>query len=101
MIPLYRVLWRTDIDQWHLKPFDYNEYVFCYNDLSQYNVIVNLDTLKINAVIDWEYAGFYPACFEWPFYTRLGPSIAGIDEVDDSFELLKFFKLRSENRDGN
>ncbi|KAK3996616.1 kinase-like domain-containing protein [Cladorrhinum sp. PSN332] len=64
------------------------------------NVIVDLDTLKINAIIDWEYAGFYPARFEWPFYTRLGPSVAGNDEVDDSLELLEFLESRSENRDG-
>ncbi|KAI3317219.1 kinase-like protein [Xylariaceae sp. AK1471] len=96
VIPPYRVLQHTEIDHWHLKPSDHNEYVFCHNDLSQHNIIVNPDTLKINAIIDWEYAGFYPARFEWPFYTRLGPSVAGIDEVDDSLELLEFLKSRSE-----
>ncbi|KAI0427138.1 kinase-like protein [Xylaria sp. FL1042] len=99
VIPPYRVLRRTELDHWHLKPSDQNEYVFCHNDLSQQNVIVDPDTLKINAIIDWEYAGFYPACFERPFYTRLGPSIAGIDEVDDSLELLEFLKSRSETKD--
>jgi hypothetical protein len=49
--------------------------------------------------IDWEYAGFYPARFEWPFYTRLGPSAAVKGEVDDSLELLEFLKSRSEDRD--
>lgn len=100
VIPPYRVLRRTEIDHWHLKPLDHDEYVFCHNDLSQQNVIVDPDTLKINAIIDWEYAGFYPARFEWPFYTRLGPSVAGKDEVDDSLELLDFLKSRSENGDG-
>jgi Ser/Thr protein kinase RdoA (MazF antagonist) len=82
-----------------LKPSDRDEYGFCHNDLSQQNIIVDPDTLKINAIIDWEYAGFYPARLEWPFYTRLGPSVAGKDEVDDSFELLGFLKSRSENED--
>ncbi|KAB5536139.1 kinase-like domain-containing protein [Coniochaeta sp. 2T2.1] len=100
VIPPYRVLRRTETDYWHLKPSDHDEYVFCHNDLSQQNVIVDPDTLKINAIIDWEYARFYPARFEWPFYTRLGPSVAGKDEVDDSLELLDFLKSRSENRDG-
>lgn len=62
---------------------DDDEYVFCHNDLSQQNVIIDPETLKINAIIDWEYAGFYPARFEWPFYNRLGPSVAVGDEVDD------------------
>lgn len=34
------------------------EYVFCHNDLGQHNVIVDPDTLKINAIIDWEFGGF-------------------------------------------
>ncbi|KAF5710710.1 kinase-like domain-containing protein [Fusarium mundagurra] len=101
VIPPYRVLRRTETDQWHLKPSNNDEYVFCHNDLSQQNVIVDSDTLKINAIIDWEYAGFYPAYFEWPFYTRLGPSVAGKEEVDDSLELLEFLKSRSENETGN
>jgi aminoglycoside phosphotransferase len=101
VIPPYRVLRRTELNYWHLKPSDHNEYVFCHNDLSQHNVIVDPDTLKINAIIDWEYAGFYPARFEWPFYTKLGPSLPGIDEVDDSFELLEFLKSQSKNGDGS
>lgn len=96
VIPPHRVLRRTEMDHWHLKPSDHNEYVFCHNDLSQQNVIVNPDTLKVNAIIDWEYAGFYPARFEWPFYTRLRPSVDGKDEVDDSLELLACLKSQSE-----
>ncbi|KAG8161110.1 hypothetical protein KVR01_009374 [Diaporthe batatas] len=100
VIPPYRVLRHTETDRWRLKPSDHDEYVFCHNDLSQQNVIVDPEMLRINAIIDWEYAGFYPARFEWPFYTRLGPSVAGKDEVDDSIELLDFLKSQSENRDG-
>jgi hypothetical protein len=37
----------------------------------------------IKAIIDWEYAGFYPPEFERPFYLRPGPSIALPGEVDD------------------
>lgn len=51
------------------------------------HVIVDPDTLKIKAIIDWEYVGFYPPEFESPFYQRLGPSIALDGEVDD-FDLL-------------
>ncbi|KAF4980341.1 hypothetical protein FZEAL_3622 [Fusarium zealandicum] len=54
------------------------------------NIIVNPETLKISAVIDWEYVGFHPPDIEWPFYTRLGPSSAVNDEVDGSPQLLEF-----------
>ena len=57
--------------------------VFCHNDLSSNTIIVYPDTLKIKAIIGWEYAGFYPPEFEVPFYRRSGPSIALEGEVDD------------------
>jgi serine/threonine protein kinase len=97
VIPPYRVLQRTDVDQWNLKQSSQKEYVFCHNDLSQQNVIVDPVTLKINAIIDWEYAGFYPPFFEWPFYNRLGPSVAINNEVDDSAQLVNF--LNSQRMD--
>ncbi|KAI1174943.1 kinase-like protein [Nemania sp. FL0916] len=99
VIPPYRVLRRTEKDDWHLTPSNHNEYVFCHNDLSQPNVVVDPDTLKVNAIIDWEYAGFYPAHFERPFYLRPGPSVALKDETDDSFQLLEFLESRREGRD--
>ncbi|KAJ4319930.1 hypothetical protein N0V84_006113 [Fusarium piperis] len=90
VIPPYRVLQRTETDYWHLRPSGDDEYVFCHNDLSQQNVIVDPDTLKIRAIIDWEYAGFFPPRFEYPLYNRLGPSSAINGEVDDSLDLLHF-----------
>jgi hypothetical protein len=51
--------------------------VFCHNDLSQRNVIVDPQLLKIPAIIDWEYAGLKdPEFFDRQFLKRLGPSIA-------------------------
>lgn len=64
--------------------------VFCHNDLSMQNVIVDPISLKIRAIIDWKYAGFYPEYFDTRFYKRLGPSIALEGEKDDSEELLDF-----------
>lgn len=92
----YRVMRQTETDDWRLQASDHDEFVFCHNDLSQQNVIVDPDTLKIKAIIDWEYAGFYPDYFERLFYTRLGHSAAMRDEVDDSEKLLEFLKSRSE-----
>lgn len=66
------------------------EYCFCRNDLSQHNVIVDPGTLKISAIIDREYAGFWPEYFEGAFYERPGPSAALDAEVDDVPRLLRF-----------
>lgn len=59
------------------------DYVFCHNDLGQHNVIVDPDTLKIKAIIDWEFGGFWPEWFEKPFWIRPGPSVALEGEEDD------------------
>ncbi|KAH6623339.1 kinase-like domain-containing protein [Chaetomium tenue] len=81
---------RTEKDSWNPRPSRKKRFVFCHNDLSQHNVIVDPDTLKVKAIVDWEYAGFYPGCFEMLFYQRKGPSVALPDEMDDSALLLTF-----------
>lgn len=58
------------------------------------NTIVDPISLEIRAIIDWEYAGFYPAFFERKFYERLGPSVALEGEEDDSEKLLAFLNAR-------
>jgi serine/threonine protein kinase len=95
VVPPHRVTMRTDIDTWNLRPAATNEYVFCHNDLSQHNILVDPVSLKIVAIIDWEFAGFYPASFEMEFYLRMdgAPGSAAIrDEVDDTVEILQFLK---------
>ncbi len=51
----YRVTLRPENDNWALQPSEIGECVFCHNDLSQQNIIVDPDTLKINAIIGREY----------------------------------------------
>lgn len=92
VIPPYRVMKCRDNDTWIPRLSEIAEYVFCHNDISQYNVIVDPRTLKINAIIDWEYAGFFPRYFEAPFYKRPGPSVAINEESDDVPKLLRFFE---------
>ena len=58
------------------------------------NTIVDPVSLKIRAIIDWEYAGFYPENFDTKFYHRLGPSVALEGEDDDSEALLTFLMSR-------
>lgn len=92
VIPPYRVMHRADKDNWSLRASEGRDYVFCHNDLSQHNIIVDPNTLKINAIIDWEYAGFFPPYFEAPFYKRIGPSVALDGEEDDVPKLLEFLR---------
>lgn len=58
-------------------------YVFCHNDLSQHNVLVDPETLTIKAIVDWEYGGFWPEWFERPYWERTGPSVPLQGELDD------------------
>lgn len=90
LIPPYRVMYHIKNDIWPAQTSANPEYVFCHNDLSQGNVIVDPKTLKIKAIIDWEYAGFFPEYFEAPFYERYGPSVAINGEHDDVSQLLRF-----------
>ncbi|KJA13871.1 hypothetical protein HYPSUDRAFT_92601 [Hypholoma sublateritium FD-334 SS-4] len=68
------------------------QFVMCHNDLSQYNIIVDEATFKINAILDWEYAGFFPPEFDGAFYLRPGPSTALEGEEDDVPKLLQILE---------
>ena len=78
-----------------MKPREEEDLVFCHNDFSTHNTIVDPDTLKVNAIIDWEYAGFYPPEFEGMFFRRPGPSVALEGEANDE-DLLLDIMLRNE-----
>ena len=92
VVPPYRVLKACPRDDWNLKTSATTEYVFCHNDLSQHNIIVDPDSLRITAIVDWEYAGYYPAFFEGRFFQRVGPSAAIGNEEDDSERLIEFLQ---------
>jgi aminoglycoside phosphotransferase len=88
VIPPYRVMVKAMRQQWKMKPRESEDLVFCHNDLSTHNIIVDPVTLKVKAIIDWEYAGFYPKEFEGMFFRRPGPSVALQGEIDDEDRLL-------------
>ncbi|KAJ5291055.1 hypothetical protein N7478_000306 [Penicillium angulare] len=92
VIPPYRVMACNERDDWTQKISKSEKFVFCHNDLHQCNIIVDPVTLKINGIIDWEYAGFIPQFFEASFYKRLGPSVALEGEFDDTAQLLEFLE---------
>lgn len=47
-------------------------YVLCHGDLAWHNLRIDPDTYEIKAVVDWEYAGFYPAEVESEYWRREG-----------------------------
>ena len=55
------------------KPSESRAYVFCHNDLSEYNVVLDTASGRIKAILDWEFAGYWPAYCEAPMYRRTGP----------------------------
>ena len=86
----YRISRVARIDETKLIPFKSDDLVFCHNDLSQHNVLVDPETHVIQAIIDFEYSGFYPSFFEGQFYRRVGPSVALDGEDDDTNRLIDF-----------
>ncbi|KAI9749710.1 MAG: Calcineurin subunit B [Chaenotheca gracillima] len=64
--------------------------VFCHNDLSQSNILVNPDDLKISGIIDWEFAGYYPSYFEAHFFRDPRPSGAQMRDLGDDLQLVDF-----------
>lgn len=45
---------------WEARKGEEGEFGFCHGDLSQTNVIVDPETLKVEGIVDWEYGGFWP-----------------------------------------
>lgn len=66
-------------------------YVFCHGDLSASNIIVDPVTYKVVAILDWEYAGYYPEEHEIPFYERRIPSGAQWRYFQQTAEQIKQF----------
>jgi serine/threonine protein kinase len=52
---------------WKTLPLKLPEYIFQHGDLAAHNIIMDTQTLEVKALVDWEYAGFYPPGMEgWP-----------------------------------
>ena len=89
-----RVFPRGETPQVTFRPDVPYDLVLCHNDMAQHNIIVDPETLKINAIIDREFAGFYPKEFEAAFYKRPGASVAlkEYDEISDIPALLEILE---------
>jgi aminoglycoside phosphotransferase len=68
VIPPTRVSTKDKRRYWPAKISHTAQYVFCHNDLTQHNILVDPITLRVSAIIDWEFAGFFPPEFEAPLW---------------------------------
>ncbi|KAK5677907.1 hypothetical protein LTS10_009790 [Elasticomyces elasticus] len=55
------------VSRYHLEP----PFVLCHNDLDQSNIFINPATHAIVAIVDWEYAGYYPPEIEAPLWSKV------------------------------
>ena len=76
--------------QWSPRTSDKEEYCFTHNDLSQHNFLCNKKTGKVEAIIDWEFAGFYPSFFEAPLWRAPYHEIE--DDPEEIRKLLDFLE---------
>ncbi|OBT61894.1 hypothetical protein VE03_08725 [Pseudogymnoascus sp. 23342-1-I1] len=78
-----------NVKVWPAISSNTKDFVFCHCHLSQSNIIVHPDTLKITGIIGWEFAGFFPSFFESPFYLSAKPSGAQVRDFKTK-ELVDF-----------
>ena len=52
VLPPYRIMRTSTGRPWRIRRREEADLVFCHNDLSANNVIVDSDTLKIKAIVD-------------------------------------------------
>ncbi|KAJ2894934.1 hypothetical protein MKZ38_007075 [Zalerion maritima] len=75
---------------WTSKASQSQEYVFCHNDLHELNILVDIYTLKVCALIDWEYSGFFPAPIQhWHYdYNKWKKMFDNKEIIDRDAQLL-------------
>ena len=65
-----RITSRDDRANWPIRSECTPKFSFCHNDLAQHNILMNPNTLQVEAIIDWEISGFYNPDFEAPLWTK-------------------------------
>lgn len=92
VIPPARVTSRDKRPHWRAKSSSQSHYNYCHNDLAQHNIMIDVDTLEVEAIIDWEHSGFYPPEFEEPLWTITwsdkGYYAMGASKVDSLIDFL-------------
>ncbi|KAK7177332.1 hypothetical protein PSPO01_16620 [Paraphaeosphaeria sporulosa] len=83
-----RITCRDRRPHWSRKSSISRDFVFCHNDLAQHNIFVDPETFKITAIIDWEFAGYFPKEFEYPLWRH--PYNRQIKDDFDTDSLIEF-----------
>ena len=65
-----RITSHDDREKWPVRSECTPKFSFCHNDLAQHNILINPETLQVEAIIDWEVSGFYNPEFEAPLWTK-------------------------------
>ena len=90
------IVYSCALSQWTQLLAPKEEFVFCHGDLSQNNILVDPTTLKIVAIIDWEFGGYYPQEHELPFYERperSGDQVKGETLKPAVDQIIQFWRL--------
>lgn len=93
ILPPRRLFDRYPQRQWLPRLSEGLGYHLNHCDLSQHNFLCDRGTGKVKAVIDWEFAGFYPSYFEAPLWSKPHDEIE--DDPEEIGALLEFLEMRS------
>jgi tRNA A-37 threonylcarbamoyl transferase component Bud32 len=89
VIPADRVTEKDKRRDWQRKTAPSEKYVLCHNDLAQHNIMVDPETLQPVAILDWEYAGYYPPEVEACLWHK--PYNEQVIDEKETLALLEFF----------
>ncbi|CZT53495.1 uncharacterized protein RSE6_15091 [Rhynchosporium secalis] len=62
--PTWMILGAVDRPSCETKTSDEEEYVMTHGDLGPHNVMMDVETLEVISIIDWEYSGYFPPEFQ-------------------------------------
>ncbi|KAL8690614.1 MAG: hypothetical protein Q9218_003979 [Villophora microphyllina] len=88
VFPTVRVTYYDKRPEWQPRTSSTDRYVYCHNDLDLHNFMIDKETLEVEAVIDWEYSGFFPPEFEFPFWAEGKEASVGEDHCRKMIALL-------------
>lgn len=70
VLPPRWVLEHDNRTEWPPKTSSTYEYVFCHNDLTANNIMLDSNTLEVKALFNWEDSGYFPPEVQQWKYTR-------------------------------
>lgn len=75
------------IGRWDAVTIPGANFVFCHNDLGQHNILLDPETLEVTGIIDWEYGVYFPAEFEYPYWTSKNIHAQTIEKDEESNQM--------------